>query len=181
MLKCASIAVAIGLLGISSSSAQTFAPACSPIDFPPKCDTWSAAIRDAQTLKQSKQGTICHWYSTYNKRAGYCCENPIVGANGIGTNATSGWVLLVGVLWIVVMTYICYRGIEVSANFQKALLSIELVMLVGHYHEVAFVLNALRVPLDPWIGPSTFPGVPMSPGRGAHRSNTCDVADPFGA
>ena len=31
--------------------------------------------------------------------------------------------LLVGVLWIVAMTYICYRGIEVSANFQKALLS----------------------------------------------------------
>jgi amino acid transporter len=27
------------------------------------------------------------------------------------------------------MTYICYRGIEVSANFQKILLSIELVML----------------------------------------------------
>src|SRR3984893_4709836 len=53
----------------------------------------------------------------------------LFGANGIGTNPTSGWVLLVGVLWIVVMTYICYRGIEVSANFQKALLSIELVML----------------------------------------------------
>jgi hypothetical protein len=85
MLKCASIAVAIGLLGISGSSAQTFSPACSPIDFPPKCDTWSAAIRDPQTLKQSKQGTICHWYSTYAKKAGYCCENPIVGANGIGT------------------------------------------------------------------------------------------------
>ncbi|HEY3957026.1 MAG TPA: APC family permease [Streptosporangiaceae bacterium] len=48
----------------------------------------------------------------------------------IGGNPTSGWVLLVGVLWIAVMTYICYRGIEVSANFQKALLGIELVMLV---------------------------------------------------
>jgi amino acid transporter len=47
----------------------------------------------------------------------------------IGSNPTSGWVLLVGVLWIVVMTYICYRGIEVSANFQKVLLGIELVML----------------------------------------------------
>jgi amino acid transporter len=39
-------------------------------------------------------------------------------------------VLLVGIMWIIVMTYICYRGIEVSANFQKALLSIEVVMLV---------------------------------------------------
>jgi amino acid transporter len=50
--------------------------------------------------------------------------------SAIGTDASGGWVLLVGVLWIVAMTYICYRGIEVSANFQKVLLSIELVMLI---------------------------------------------------
>src|SRR5271166_1662724 len=50
--------------------------------------------------------------------------------SAIGQNASSGWVLLVGILWIVAMTYICFRGIEVSANFQKALLGIEIVMLV---------------------------------------------------
>src|ERR1019366_290090 len=50
-------------------------------------------------------------------------------AKGIGGNATSGWVLLVGVTWIVAMTWICYVGIEISANFQKALLGIELTML----------------------------------------------------
>src|SRR6516164_2878541 len=49
--------------------------------------------------------------------------------SSIGTNPASGWVLLVGILWIIAMTYICYRGIEVSANFQKVLLTIELVML----------------------------------------------------
>ena len=54
----------------------------------------------------------------------------LFNAKGIGENPTSGWVLLVGVLWIVVMTYICFRGIEVSANFQKVLLGIELVMLL---------------------------------------------------
>jgi amino acid transporter len=54
----------------------------------------------------------------------------LFNANGIGHDATSGWVLLVGVLWIVVMTGICYVGVEVSANIQKALLSIEVVMLV---------------------------------------------------
>jgi amino acid transporter len=53
----------------------------------------------------------------------------LVGAKGIGSNPASSWVLLVGVVWIVAMTAICYVGIEVSANFQKALLSIELVML----------------------------------------------------
>ena len=50
--------------------------------------------------------------------------------SAIGTDASGGWVLLVGVSWIVAMTYICYRGIEVSANFQKALLSIEIIMLL---------------------------------------------------
>jgi amino acid transporter len=53
----------------------------------------------------------------------------LFNTKSIGSNAGSSWVLLVGVLWIVVMTYICYRGIEVSANFQKILLGIELVML----------------------------------------------------
>jgi amino acid transporter len=48
----------------------------------------------------------------------------------VGGNASSGWVLLVGVLWIAAMTYICYRGIEVSANFQKVLLSVEIIMLL---------------------------------------------------
>jgi amino acid transporter len=51
-------------------------------------------------------------------------------SSSIGQNSASGWVLLVGVLWIVAMTYICYRGIEVSANFQKALLGIEIIMLL---------------------------------------------------
>jgi amino acid transporter len=40
------------------------------------------------------------------------------------------WSTVAGVIWIIVMTYICYRGIEVSARIQYALLSIELVVLV---------------------------------------------------
>jgi len=54
----------------------------------------------------------------------------LFGANGIGQNATSGWVLLVGIGWIVAMSYICYRGIEVSAWFQRILLTIEVTMLL---------------------------------------------------
>ena len=54
----------------------------------------------------------------------------LFGANGIGSNATSGWVLLTGIMWIVAMTYICYRGIEVSAWFQRILLTIEIIMLL---------------------------------------------------
>ena len=54
----------------------------------------------------------------------------LFNAKGIGSQASSGWVLLVGCLWIVAMTAICYVGIEISANFQKVLLGIELTMLV---------------------------------------------------
>ena len=54
----------------------------------------------------------------------------LFNAKGIGSNPTSGWVLLAGVIWIILMTAICYVGIEVSANFQKLLLGIELTMLV---------------------------------------------------
>src|SRR5580658_8887556 len=43
----------------------------------------------------------------------------LVGAKGIGSDPTSGWVLLVGVVWIIAMTYICYRGIELSAALQR--------------------------------------------------------------
>ncbi len=37
------------------------------------------------------------------------------------------WSTIAGVIWIIIMTYICYRGIEVSARMQYALLGIELV------------------------------------------------------
>ena len=47
--------------------------------------------------------------------------------SGIGANPSSSWVLLAGVIWIILMTAICYVGIEVSANFQKLLLGIEII------------------------------------------------------
>jgi amino acid transporter len=54
----------------------------------------------------------------------------LFGANGVGQNSTAWQVLLTGIGWIVVMTYICYRGIEVSAWLQRILLSIEIVVLL---------------------------------------------------
>ncbi len=54
----------------------------------------------------------------------------LVGADGIGSNAASGWVLVVGLIWMALMTYICYRGIEISARIQQFLLALEVVVLV---------------------------------------------------
>lgn len=45
----------------------------------------------------------------------------LVGAKTIGGNPTSIWVLAVGVGWIVGLTYLCYRGIELSARIQVTL------------------------------------------------------------
>src|SRR3984885_1617843 len=51
----------------------------------------------------------------------------LFGANGLA--ASTWWTLLAGVAWIVLMCWICYIGIEISARIQYALLAIELVML----------------------------------------------------
>jgi amino acid transporter len=47
-----------------------------------------------------------------------------------GLAASTFWSMVAGVAWIIVMTYICYRGIEVSARLQYALLGIEVIVLV---------------------------------------------------
>lgn len=54
----------------------------------------------------------------------------LVGADSIGTDPTSVWVLLTGIGWIVLLTYLCWRGIEVSASIQVALAILEVAMLV---------------------------------------------------
>ncbi|HEX4401594.1 MAG TPA: APC family permease [Galbitalea sp.] len=47
---------------------------------------------------------------------------------GISTNYF--WELFAGLIWIALMTWICYRGIEISARLQQILLSIEVVVLI---------------------------------------------------
>jgi amino acid transporter len=51
----------------------------------------------------------------------------LVGADGAADNRY--WVMLVGVLWIAIMTWICYVGIEVSAKTQWFLLAAEIATL----------------------------------------------------
>jgi amino acid transporter len=54
-----------------------------------------------------------------------------LGWSSAGDLATSTlWSTVAGVLWIMIMTYICYRGIEISARLQYALLSIEVLVLI---------------------------------------------------
>ena len=51
----------------------------------------------------------------------------LVGADGLA--ASKWWTMLLGVIWIVVMTWICYVGIEASAKTQWFLLGAEIIVL----------------------------------------------------
>ncbi|MBG6056677.1 amino acid transporter [Cryobacterium sp. MP_M5] len=54
-----------------------------------------------------------------------------LGLTGVADLANDQfWSTVAGVLWITVMTYICYRGIELSARIQYWLLAIEVIVLV---------------------------------------------------
>ncbi|GAA4359634.1 APC family permease [Angustibacter luteus] len=52
----------------------------------------------------------------------------LVGADSLADSTF--WSTVAGIVWIILMTYICYRGIEVSARVQYALLSVEVTVLV---------------------------------------------------
>jgi hypothetical protein len=71
--------------------------------------------------------------------------------------------MLVGTLWIAAMTYICYRGIEVSANIQKALLSIEIIMLLVSGPITALIRTGSHPP--PVAAPEPQLAVAVAPDR----------------
>ena len=52
----------------------------------------------------------------------------LFGLDDLASNTAA--VAAVGCLWIVLLTYVCYRGIEVSAKFQFVMLAVEVVILV---------------------------------------------------
>jgi len=82
----------------------------------------------------------------------------LVKANSLAesTSATT----LAGVVWIVAMTVVCHRGIEISARLQYLLLSVELVVLAT-FAAIALVKvycgnapNGSLIPTTGWLWPS---------------------------
>ncbi|WP_236656101.1 APC family permease [Streptacidiphilus jiangxiensis] len=55
----------------------------------------------------------------------------LVGAKGIGSTPADPRVLLAGLGWLLLMTLVCYRGIEIAAAVQRALLFLEFAMLLA--------------------------------------------------
>ncbi len=80
----------------------------------------------------------------------------LVGADGIGADPHDLRVLLLGIGYIVVMTWVAVRGIDVSARLQAALLTVEFVVLVV-FAAVALIRVALgdgaATPALHWFDP----------------------------
>jgi amino acid transporter len=83
----------------------------------------------------------------------------LVGADGLA--AQTLWVTVGGVIFIGLLTWICYRGIEVSARLQQVLLAVELITL-GIFSVVAFIkagtghaLPGAAHPSASWLNPWT--------------------------
>jgi amino acid transporter len=84
----------------------------------------------------------------------------LVGAGGLATQTL--WVTTIGVAFIALLTWICYRGIEVSARLQQVLLAIEVITLgalavtafvkAGSGHALAGAASPSLRWLDPWTG-----------------------------
>jgi len=51
----------------------------------------------------------------------------LVGAGGLAGQTV--WITLLGTVFIALLTWVCYRGIEISARLQQALLAIEVAVL----------------------------------------------------
>ena len=85
----------------------------------------------------------------------------LVGWSG-GEHSTA-WIIVGAVVWIALMTAICYRGIELSAETQVVLLSAE-ILILGAFAVVAFVkvYNGTALPgalhvSGSWFNPFDIP------------------------
>ena len=84
----------------------------------------------------------------------------LVGADSYA--ASTFWVTLVGVLWIVIMTAICYIGVELSAKTQWYLLAAEIITLAAFAVVALWKVYVDSPPhsVDPslsWLNPFAIP------------------------
>ena len=78
----------------------------------------------------------------------------LVGSGGLADS--TAWTTVAGVGWIVLMTWVCYRGIQVSARLQVVLLGVEAVVLVAFAGYALVQVYAGTAPAHPrgWTGRS---------------------------
>jgi amino acid transporter len=125
------------------------APAVMLLAFVPM---WLVAVAYAELNRREPDcGTTFTWATrAFGPRAGWLGGWGIIAADVIvmanlaqvagsygyrllgldGLAGSTAWTTAAGVGWIAVMTWVCYRGLEVSARMQYVLLGVEVVVLV---------------------------------------------------
>lgn len=155
------------------------APAIMLLAFVPM---WLVAIAYAQLNRREPDcGTTFTWAArAFGPRAGWMGGWGIIAADVIvmanlaqvagsygfllvgldGLAGSTAWTTAAGVGWIALMTWICYRGIQVSARLQVVLLGVETVVLVafaGYALVAVYTGTAPEGALTPslsWLWPS---------------------------
>ena len=89
-------------------------------------------------------------------------ENPILAVQ-VGEQTIDFGVVALGIVFVIAMTWICYRGIELSARTQVVLLSIEILMLVlfsvvALYQVYAGLVEGSVTPDLSWLNPLAIVG-----------------------
>lgn len=82
----------------------------------------------------------------------------VADAAGLGNDLAGDrlWTTVAGVLWIAAMTWMCHRGIQVSARLQAVLLSVELAVLLLFAAVAlarAYADGGAGVPSPAWLNP----------------------------
>jgi amino acid transporter len=89
---------------------------------------WGIIAADVIVMANLAQIAGSYSFTFVSDVANFVTGKPWNTIGNLANNTTASTVA--GLVWIAVMTYICYRGIEVSAKIQYALLSIEVTVLV---------------------------------------------------
>ncbi|MEY4396952.1 MAG: hypothetical protein RLZZ40_708 [Actinomycetota bacterium] len=117
---------------------------------------WALIIADI--ICMSSLATVAGSYSFIF--VGEVFGNPDIAA--IGNDVF--WSTTVGLIWIAVMTWICWRGIEISAKLQYALLGVEIVVLIVFAVVALFrvytgdgIDGVSQIPSLDWLNPFDLP------------------------
>jgi amino acid transporter len=123
---------------------------------------WAIIVADivviASLAEVAAQYTISFFYNVFGtEQPDYVLPFEVLG------QTIDGAVLVLGILFVIAMTWICYRGIELSARTQVVLLAIELLMLglfsaVALYQVYAGLVDGSVMPDLSWINPLAIVG-----------------------
>jgi amino acid transporter len=123
---------------------------------------WAIIVADIIVIASLAEVAAQYTFSFFYHLIGAEQPDYILGVE-IGAQTIDVAVLALGILFVIAMTWICYRGIELSARTQVVLLSIELLMLAlfsiaALYQVYSGVVEGSVTPTLEWLNPLAIVG-----------------------